>query len=112
MNNDISPLYQNLRSNSGDVSDDLTSEQKDEFVKRVKLLDENGHEIIYILIRMYENDTTSKFAELPYGSKSTSKELKFDLDNLPNQLKWMIYKFSKLHLDKMSEENTRKKLGM
>jgi hypothetical protein len=98
----IAPLYQTLKKDA--LTIDLSADQKDEFVKLVKTLDETGLEIVYILIRMYELDTTSKSEELPYGSKFTSKELKFDLENIPYQLKWILYKFVKKHLEKMSEE--------
>ena len=112
MNADITPLYQNLKSSSSSVVDDLTSEQKEEFVSRIKSLDDIGHEFVYVLIRMYERDTNDKMADMPYGCKMSSKDLKFEIDNIPVQLKWMIFKFSKLHLDKMSDETARTKLGI
>lgn len=98
----IEPLYQQLKKEA--LTIDLSPEQKDDLVKNIKLLDESGNEIIYILIRLYEVDTTTKSEELPYGSKFTAKELKFDMDNIPMQLRWIIYKFVKKHVDKMSEE--------
>lgn len=101
----IEPLYQQLKKES--LSVDMTVEEKEEFVKLVKTLDESGNEIIYILIRLYELDTTSKSAELPYGSKFTTKELKFDIENIPIQLRWIIYKFTKKHVVKMIEERNR-----
>ena len=102
----IELLYKQLKKDS--LLIDLTHDQKDEFVKSIKTLDESGTEIVYILIRMYELEMTSKSDEFPYNSKLTaSKELKFDLEQLPNQLKWIIYKFIKKHLGRMSEESDR-----
>jgi hypothetical protein len=111
MNTDITPLYQNLKSGSSSAVE-LTAEQKEGFVNSIKSLDEIGHELVYVLIRMYERDTTDKISDLPYGCKITSKDMVFELDSIPLQLKWMIYKFSKLHLAKMTEESERTKLGI
>ena len=109
MQSDITPLFLNLKSGTSNVVD-LTQEQKEDIVKKIKTFDESGHEIIYILIRMYEKDTTGCMNELPYDGKLGTKELKLDIDLLPLQLKWMIYKFCKLHIEKMEEENARTKL--
>ena len=98
----IEPLYQQLKKEV--LSVDLSVEQKEDLVKTIKSLDEEGNEIIYILIRLYELDSKSKCDELPYESKFSSKELKFDIENIPTQLRWIIHKFSKKHVNKMSEE--------
>ena len=111
MNTDINSLYANIKSSVSSITEDLTHEQKDEFATRIKSMDEIGHELAYVLIRMYEIDTTGKLTDPPYGCKITSKDCIFELDSIPIVLKWMIYKFSKLHLDNMSEEISRKKLG-
>jgi hypothetical protein len=110
MQSDISPLFLNLKSSSTNTAD-LSHDQKEELIKKIKTFDEVGHEIIYILMRMYERDTAGCMNDLPYDSKLSSKELKIDVDLLPIQLKWMIYKFSCLHAEKMKEENMRTKLN-
>jgi hypothetical protein len=108
MSSSIEPLYQQLKKESRTT--DLSSEQKDEFIHLVKLLDDIGNEIMYILIRLYETETATRTTEFPYGSKFTLKELKFDLDNIPIPLQWIIYSFSKKHVNKMSEEREFEKL--
>ena len=105
----IEPLYQHLKKES--LTIDLSGDQKEELVKLIKTLDESGNEIIYVLIRLYEFDSSSKSEELPYGSKFTSKELKFDLENIPIQLRWILYRFVKKHVEKMSEESTINKFA-
>ena len=110
MQSDISPLFNNLKSSASQI--DLTISQKDEFVKNVKQLDDLGHEIMYILIRMFEKELTGKMSELPFDSKISTKELKLDVDNLPIPLRWMLLKFSRLHLEKMEEETARKNMGI
>jgi hypothetical protein len=107
---DFTPFYQNIKSSTTSFSDDLTAEQRDEFISLIKSLDEQGHELVYVLIRMFERDTSDKISETPYCCKITTKDVSFEFDAIPLQLKWMIYKFSKLHADKMVEESTRTKL--
>lgn len=110
MQSDISPLFNNLKSSVSQI--DLTISQKEEFIKIVKQLDDLGHEIMYILIRMFEKDITGQMAELPFESKISTKELKLDIENLPIPLRWMLLKFSKLHLEKMEEETARKNISL
>lgn len=101
---DVSSLY--LQLDKDIPSADLTLDQKEEFIKLVKLLDTDGHELLYVLIRTFEKTTSDKLSDTPYGGKLTSKELKLDLDMLPVSLKWVLYKFVVLHHKKMTEDQT------
>lgn len=99
------PLYDSL---SADVSSvDLKVKQKDEFMKLVKSIDNEGLDRIYVLIRMYqlENSEDKSTFKLPYGGKYIKNDLKFDLNELPNELKHILYKFVKIHSSKMEEDN-------
>lgn len=109
MTSSIETLYQHMKKES--LAIDLSSDQKEEFIKTTKNLDETGSEIVYILIRMYEIDTNASSDELPFGSKFTAKELKFDLENFPNQLKWILYRFVKKHAEKMEQEDIMDKFA-
>ena len=103
------PLYDNLLT---DISNtDLTTSQKDEFMKLVKNIDVDGIERIYVLIRMYqlENSEDKSTFKIPYGGKFVKNDIKFDLNELPNELKQLIYKFVKIHSSTMEEENNIKK---
>lgn len=103
------PLYDSL---SADVSNlDLTTKQKDEFMKLVKNIDLEGSERIYVLIRMFqlENSEDKSTFKIPYGGKYIKTDLKFDLNELPNQLKNILYKFIKIHSSTMEEELKIKK---
>jgi hypothetical protein len=112
---DISPLYLNLKKDI--TTTDFTQDDKEKFTSRVKLMDERGNEILYVLIRMFEAEYTKTSTDLPYGSKFTNKsELKFNLDAIPNELKHMLLKFMNLHIGKMTEEKElsshRKAMGL
>ena len=112
---DISPLYLNLKKDI--ISTEFTQDDKEKFSSRVKLMDERGNEILYILIRMYESEHVKSSTDLPYGGKFTNKsELKFNIDSIPNELKHMLLKFMNLHRGKMTEETElsshRKAMGL
>jgi hypothetical protein len=103
------PLYDSL---SSDVSKfDLTTKQKDEFMKLVKNIDNEGTERIYVLIRMFqlENAEDKSTFKIPYGGKFIKTDLKFDLNDFPNELKNILYKFIKIHSSTMEEEIKIKK---
>ena len=111
----ISHLYNSLKD--GCETKDLTIEQRDVFAKNIKDLDGKGQEMVYVLIKMFEMDETKITTDqLPYESKVVSKEIRLDLDKIPDKLKQMIFKFSNMHLKNMEEElrivNERKILNV
>ena len=94
------PLYDNLLSEV--VShEDLTAKQKDDFMKVIVSVDDNATELVYALIRVYqlENSDNKNTFTLPYDGKyvDENKDIRFDLNELPNQLKQMLYNFLKLY---------------
>lgn len=92
------PLYDNLIAEVQSF-EDLTNKQKDEFMKLVADIDDNTSELIYALIRVYqlENSENKNTFTLPYDGKFIDKNVKFDLNELPNQLKQILHKFLILH---------------
>ena len=103
------PLYDNM---SKDIKNrDLTLKQKDEFMRKIKKIDDNGAELVYALIRVFENENSEETPgsfKLPYCGKYTSKQdMKFDLDQLPLKLKQILYKFVTIHSKKMKEEKLK-----
>ncbi len=88
---------------------DLTMKQKDEFITKVNKIDENGIELVYALIRIYEmqHEENSGTFKLPYSGKYIEKNnIQFDFDQFPVKLKQILYKFINIHIKKMEEENT------
>jgi len=47
------PLYDSLMKEETSL-EDLTTKQKNELVKLVKILDELGYELIYVLVRVFQ----------------------------------------------------------
>jgi hypothetical protein len=103
------PLYDSLSSEVTNV--DLTTLEKDELMKLLKNIDVEGSERVYILIRMYqlENSEDKSTFKIPYGGKYVKNDLKFDLNELPFELKQIIYKFVTMHCKTMEEEAKIKK---
>jgi hypothetical protein len=95
------PLYQDLFKNSTET--DLTDDQKDELIKKIKKMDLEGHELIYALIRCFQLENETNY-ELPYEGKSLKLGYKFDLEKFPKKLRQIVYKFSEKHLEKMKED--------
>ena len=103
------PLYDSL---SKDIKNrELTVAQKKDFVKKVSQLDQNGHELLYAVIRMYqvENKENNTCFALPYNGLFLDSDIKFDLENFPKKLKQILFKFIKIHLGKMTEEENIEK---
>jgi len=102
------PLFSTLLAETeGNVQYDLSS-----IVDHVKLLDEEGFELTYAIIRYYQisydNDTVK--TTLPYGSKFTKQGLKIDFANLPQRLLMMMSVFLQLHTQKMETDRQRRLL--
>jgi hypothetical protein len=95
------PLYDNI-INEIKTEEDLTTKQKDEFIKLVANVDENASELIYALIRVYqlENSENKNTFTLPFNGTFINDTIKFDLNELPNKLKQILYKFIVLNKTK------------
>lgn len=91
------PLYDTLLREITDV--DLTTAQKTETIKNIKKIDTAGHELLYVLIKIYEH-------QFPFNNemKQTKNDIKIDLEKLPNRLKQIIHRFSVKHLQRMEDE--------
>lgn len=103
------PLYDNLITEVTSF-EDLSNKQKEQFMKMVVDIDDNSSELIYALIRVYqlENSENKNIFTLPYDGKFIEGDLKFDLNELPNQLKQMLYKFLTLYHGNKAKEEIKK----
>lgn len=96
------PLYDNL---SSDVkSNDLTTPQKKKFINNISEMDENGIELIYTLIKFYQNDNNDSVDLIPYNGTYINNNITFDLDAFPTKLKQILYKFTNMHKKKLKDE--------
>ena len=98
------PLYDTLSIDLPNI--DITEKQKEDLLKLIKTIDTDGIERIYVLIRMYqlENSDDKSTFKIPYGGKYVKNDIKFDLNDLPNELKQLLYKFVNIHCKTMEEE--------
>ena len=92
------PLYDNIEQKLQEqnviISEPVATENKQEFIDFVKTGDQNIHEFIYMLIKVYQLkfDKTSS-TSLPFNGKEQKCGLKFDIDNLPNHLQHILIEF-------------------
>ena len=105
MSNNL-PLYDNLFKET--TNEDLTTKEKEDFIKLIKNIDQNGFEMAYALIRIYqlENHEDKSTFKIPYGGKFINEDIMFNLHDLPCHLKQILYKFLIIHTKAMKEDNS------
>ena len=89
------PLYETLKT---DDFKELTDEEKDTLFEKIKIMTDDKQEILYALIIAYYMEEQQQFIttnELPYGGKVLKNRLKFDLDQIPSKLQYILNSFSK-----------------
>ena len=89
------PLYETLKT---DDFKELTDEEKDTLFEKIKIMTDDKQEILYALIKAYYMEEQQQFIttnELPYGGKVLKNRLKFDLDQIPSKLQYILNSFSK-----------------
>jgi hypothetical protein len=97
------PLYTSLISSL--PQKDLTIAQKSAFVKKIKTMDHESHELIYALIKSYFMDRDQgDLLTIPYQGQLNKDKIDFDLLTLPIPLRQLLYKFINLHSKKLEED--------
>lgn len=93
------PVYDNIVNR-------ITSEQvfNISIEDKNKLIDDittniDTHELVFVIIRLYQVKNSNNVSSLPYQSKflKTKKGYKFDIENLPSKLLYILIEFYKLH---------------
>ena len=96
------PLYDNILKEIKDyeLTQDLTIEKKKLLLKKIKKLDQNGFNLLYVLIKVFHINNTedNNVSSIPYEGNIIKNNIKFDLDKLPIKLKFIIDKFVELHI--------------
>ena len=101
------PLYEML--NKDLIDKDLTIAEKNDFMAKVKEIDQEGAELFYALIRFHEIETDDRklhVGNFPYSGTFENLTLEFNLLKLPIILRRILYKFLKLHLERMYEDKS------
>lgn len=103
------PLYTSL---SKDIpKKDLSVKQKEEFIEKISTIDEIGRDLIYVLIMFYadEYETDNNVEKLPYNGicenyKKNLSNLTWNFSDFPQDLRHILYKFLKMHIEKRQED--------
>jgi len=107
------PLYDSLIKDI--PKKDLLVKQKVEFMTKIKEVDDGGRDLVYALIQFYFIENEGNCSEnLPYKGKR--EEVKKGKENLtwtftdfPIKLRQILFKFVRMHVHNMEEEQARRK---
>jgi hypothetical protein len=111
------PLFDNLAKNLPKVEMNTTT--KEEVVNMINNLDQNGMNLLYVIIIIFsKKNCTKTVAECLENNKIVFKgkkdinsdmtcNFKWNFNDFPVKLKYIIHKFLKLHLSTMEEEENR-----
>ena len=98
------PLYETLNSElSATDLKDLSVKQKEKCIEKLKHLDQNGQELVYMLIRSSSEDISF----VPFGGQLWKNDIRFNFNDFPVRLKHLINKFLDLHTARQEESTER-----
>ena len=90
------PVYSLIKSQLNDEKIDLTDAEKQNLIQDLINMDKSGLELVYCIIRSYDNDQGGDNT-LPFNGKIQKSGIRFELDTFDIQLKCMLKKFIELH---------------
>lgn len=90
------PVYTLLKNSIQDSKVDLTDTEKQNLIQSINTIDKNGAELIYAIIRSYENDNGGD-STIPYNGKIQKSGIRFELESLDITLKKILFEFVKKH---------------
>ena len=93
------PLYISLKISSENENKEVDGKT---FIKMFKKMDIKSHELIYALIRSFQIDKAIDVlnSALPFKGKKLKTGYRFDFNNLPSQLRQILYEFVQRDLNK------------
>jgi hypothetical protein len=105
------PLYNNL---SKDIpKKDLSVKEKQEFMSKIQNIDDIGKDLVYALIQFYRmiNDTEI-YDQIPYkgiidNTIDGKSNITWSFSDFPVKLRHILYKFIKMHMQSMEEDQSR-----
>ena len=95
------PLYDSLIKTA--KSKDLSAKHKLELIKSMNTFDDNGKELLYVLIEFYyiQNEKNTN-VKIPYKCKVVEKDgltsLSWSFNDFPNKLKNLLSIFIEMHM--------------
>lgn len=114
---DTFPLYDSLSKDLPKV--EMNNTIKEEVINMINELDQNGMNLLYVIIIIFskKNQTKAVIESIENnkivfkGKKDVNSDMtcnfKWNFNDLPVKLKYIIHKFLKLHLSTMQEEQNR-----
>jgi hypothetical protein len=93
------PLYDTFYKKASDAK--LSTKEENEFLKNMQVIDEKGHEYVYGLIKHYSIVNNNASNDTPFSGERCDNTFSFNLDEIPNKLKRMLFIFTKEHLEIM-----------
>lgn len=104
------PLYDRLSKNVSNK--DLTLKEKNLFLESIKNIDNNGSELVYVLIKFDSMNNNVNQNIIPYEGKqkninNNNSDISWSLSKIPNKLKQILLNFLKMHVINMREEKER-----
>jgi hypothetical protein len=98
------PLYTTLMANL--AQKDLTVLQKSDLIKKIATMDTDAHELVYALIKsFYMEHNGGDSLCIPYKGQLSKEKIEFDMLEMPNQLRQLLYKFVTVHKKKLMEDD-------
>ena len=94
--------------------DDISVEEFKELIDNSRKLDREGFEYMFVLIKTFSN-MEKQGDDIPYKGQKINEnkqndrvcDIKFDIRNFNPMLRKMLLEFTRLHLEKMSDERRR-----
>tara|TARA_B100000989_G_C19274516_1_gene357658 strand:+ start:258 stop:593 length:336 start_codon:yes stop_codon:yes gene_type:complete len=107
------PLYDRL---AVDIpSKDLSVKQKTELIEKVNSIDQNGKELVYVLIQMYakKNNINDLYPfKCDKTNETNGENLSWNLTDIPQKLRHILHKFISMHTYNMEEEEIRANVSL
>ena len=95
------PLYSNIKNQVQNKGLIITKKIKEQFKKDFKKVDTDSHELIYALIRAYQLDKNINIDNLlAFKARKLKYGVKYNLDELPEELINILIFFIKMDLNK------------
>ena len=111
------PLYDNLSKDIPKI--EMNTSTKEDVITMINSLDQNGMNLLYVIIIIFAKKNQTKAVidciennKIVFkGKKDVNSDMtcnfKWNFNDLPIKLKYIIHKFLKLHLSTMLEEKNR-----
>ncbi len=107
-------IFNSLYLNTNNIHTALNDGEKQNIIHLIPKLDQKGHDLLFLLIRMYHDRQSKEVTfTLPYQSNDDkTNNIEFDLNNFPNHLQHIIHMFVRMHYEYISYESSRETLDI